>query len=69
MAVYEAVRRMETGEFEGDSNYVSTLANDGVGLAPYHDWKDRVPAKLTEEVEMIKQGIIDGSIDTGWPSE
>ncbi len=66
-AVYEAVRRMDSGEFEGGSNYISTLSNDGVGLGPYHDWEDRVPAELTAEVEAIKQGIIDGSISTGWP--
>lgn len=68
-AVYEAVRRMETGEFEGGTNFISTTANDGVGLAPYHDWEDKVPAELTAELEQIKQGIIDGSIKTGWPVE
>jgi phosphonate transport system substrate-binding protein len=58
---------METGEFEGGTNYLSNLANDGVGLAPYHDWEDRVPAELTAELDEIRQGIIDGSISTGWP--
>jgi phosphonate transport system substrate-binding protein len=67
VAVFEAVRRMEDGTFEGGTNFISTLENDGVGLAPYHDWEDRVPAELTAEIEEIKQGIIDGSISTGWP--
>jgi phosphonate transport system substrate-binding protein len=67
VAVYEAVKRMDDGTFEGGTNYISTLANDGVGLAPYHDWEDRVPAELTAELDGIKQGIIDGSISTGWP--
>ncbi|GAB4429310.1 MAG: hypothetical protein Kow0031_09840 [Anaerolineae bacterium] len=67
VAVYEAVKRMADGTFEGGTNYISTLANDGVGLAPYHDWEDRVPAELTAELDAIKQGIIDGSISTGWP--
>jgi basic membrane protein A len=68
-AVYEAVRRMATGEFKGGENFISTLANDGVGLAPYHDWESKVPAELTAELETVKQGIIDGSIKTGWPVE
>jgi basic membrane protein A len=66
-AVYEAVRQMIEGEFQGGTNFESTLANDGVGLAPYYDWEDRVPAELTAEIEQVKQGIIDGSISTGWP--
>jgi len=68
-AVYEAAKRMFDGTFEGGTNYISTLENDGVGLAPYHDWEDRVPAELTAELEEIKAGIIDGSISTGWPVE
>ena len=49
--------------------FISTLANDGVGLAPYHDWESKVPAELTAELETVKQGIIDGTIKTGWPIE
>jgi basic membrane protein A len=67
VAVYEAVMQMADGTFEGGTNLVSTLENDGVGLAPYHDWEDRVPAELTAEIEEIRQGIIAGDISTGWP--
>jgi basic membrane protein A len=67
VAVYDAVLQMAEGVFEGGTNLVSTLENDGVGLAPYHDWEDRVPAELTAELEEIKQGIIASEILTGWP--
>ena len=53
-----------TGEFKG-GNVVGTLANEGVGLAPFHDFEDAVPADLKAELEEIKAGIIDGSIKVG----
>ena len=67
VAVFEAVKRMEDGSFEGGTNYVSTSANGGVGLAPYHDWEDKVPQEMRDELAAIELGIIDGSISTGWP--
>ena len=42
--------------------YVGTLANEGVGLAPYHDYESKVPAELTTKIEELKAQIIDGTI-------
>jgi basic membrane protein A len=42
--------------------YVGNLENDGVGLAPYHDWADRVPAELDAEVQQLLQDIKDGVV-------
>ncbi|PMC76483.1 MULTISPECIES: BMP family protein [unclassified Brachybacterium] len=42
--------------------YVGTLENGGVGLAPYHEFEDDVPAELAQEVEDLKQQIIDGEV-------
>ena len=67
VAVATAVTRMEDGSFEGGSNYISTLENDGVGLAPFYDFDGDVPQEMKDELEVIRQGIIDGSISTGWP--
>ncbi len=67
VAVFEAVRLMETGDFEGGTNFISTLGNGGVGLAPFYDYEDDVPQELKDELAEIEQGIIDGSISTGWP--
>lgn len=36
-----------------------SLDKDAVGLAPYHDWQDRVPAECTELVEKTRQKILD----------
>lgn len=50
---------------EGDFDptpFVGTLANDGVGLAPYHDYESKVPAELSSKIDELKQSIINGDI-------
>jgi basic membrane protein A len=42
--------------------YVGTLANNGVGLAPYHEFDSAVPQELKDKIEELKKGIIDGSV-------
>ena len=49
-------------------NYVGTLANDGVGLAPFHDWADRVPAELAAEVDALTARIESGELVVESPS-
>lgn len=66
-AVYAVSELTTKGQFPGGSTYVGTLKNGGVGLAPYHDFDNQVPAELKKEVEEIQKGIIDGTIKTGWP--
>ncbi|GAB4435104.1 MAG: hypothetical protein Fur0044_32390 [Anaerolineae bacterium] len=67
VAVYEAVKRMNDGTFEGGTNFVSTLENGGVGLAPFYDYDADVPQEVKDALAEIEKGIIDGSISTGWP--
>jgi basic membrane protein A len=68
-AVYAVVEQTLAGEFPGGGLYEGTLSNGGVGLAPYHDFEGEIPADLTAEVDAVIQGIIDGTISTGWPLE
>ncbi|MFT4265015.1 MAG: BMP family ABC transporter substrate-binding protein [Nocardioides sp.] len=42
--------------------YIGTLENDGVGIAPFHNYEDKVDSGLADELDTIKAGIIDGSI-------
>mgnify|MGYP000192956295 CR=1 FL=1 len=65
VAVLEAIRQAYNGTFQGGV-YVGTLANGGVGIAPFHEFESRVPASLQSELEQVRQGIINGTIDTGW---
>lgn len=66
VAVFQAIKMVVDGTFKGGV-YVGTLANNGVGIAPYHEFEDKVPAELKAEVEQVKEGIIKGEISTGWP--
>ena len=60
-AVSTAVTSTANGSFKG-GNYIGTLANGGVALAPFHDFDRKVPAALKNELSQLKAGIVDGSI-------
>ena len=62
-AVKNAVTTAANGSFNG-GNYIGTLANGGVALAPYHDFASKVPASLQAELAAIKLSIIAGKIPT-----
>jgi basic membrane protein A len=61
VSVEEAVTAAGKGNFD-NSPYVGTLENEGVSIADYHDWSDRVPADLDAEVQALKADIISGKI-------
>jgi len=67
VAVFEAIKRNHEGRFEGGTNYIGTLANEGVGLAPFHTYEAKIPSSLQVELEQIRQGLIADTISTGWP--
>ncbi len=66
VAVYNAIEQVVEGKFHGGV-YVGTLANNGVGIAPFHNFDKKVPDSLKAELQKVRQGIMDGTIDTGWP--
>lgn len=59
--VTDSVTEQAAGTW-GAGSVVGTLANDGVGLSPFHDWDDRVSDELRGEVEQILADITDGTI-------
>jgi len=61
-AVYDTINTIVRGTFRGGTNYVGTLANKGVGIAPFHDYESKVPATLTDELKAITADIIAGKI-------
>jgi basic membrane protein A len=63
MAVFDTIAALVDGSLVLGDNYLGTLENGGVGLAPYHDFEDKVPAELTEQIQQVIQDIIDGNID------
>jgi basic membrane protein A len=47
------------------AQYIGTLENEGVGIAPFHDFEDEVPDELKDEIDELRQQIIDGEIEIG----
>lgn len=62
VSTQEAVVAAGNDEFDPEA-YVGTLENDGVGIAPFHNFEDQVSDTLQGELDEIKAGIIDGSIE------
>jgi basic membrane protein A len=60
-AVKNAVLGAAGGTLKG-GNYIGTLANGGVALAPFHDFDSKVPAALKSELQQISTDIQNGSI-------
>ena len=60
-AVYDTIETGANGDWDG-TNYVGTLENGGVGLAPFHDFEDQLPDGLADELDQLQQDIIDGKI-------
>jgi basic membrane protein A len=61
VSVSTEVEAAAKGTFTGGT-YVGTLKNGGVGLAPFHDFTSKIPAKVTAALTTIKAGIESGSI-------
>ena len=61
VGVQEAVLGAGAGEFD-NTPFIGTLENEGVALAPFHDFESKVSPDLQAELDAIEAGIIDGSI-------
>jgi len=60
-AVTTSVTDAAKGNFSS-TPFIGTLANNGTGLAPFHDFASKVPASLTSELDQVKADIISGTI-------
>jgi basic membrane protein A and related proteins len=62
-AVDKAVETGAQGQpLAADPGYLGTLKNNGVSIAPYHDFDAKVDPTLKTEVEALKQQIIAGTV-------
>ncbi len=64
VAAAVAVESFAAGNLEGGVR-LATLANGGVGLAPYHDWEDRIPQDCRDAVTAAEEAIITDPTVTG----
>ncbi|MCF8234060.1 MAG: BMP family ABC transporter substrate-binding protein [Bacteroidales bacterium] len=65
-AIYDVTAAFVKDNFPGGDIYSGNLANEGVQMAPYHDFENQIPDSIKTEIENIKAGIINGTISTGW---
>ncbi|MDF2491992.1 MAG: basic rane lipoprotein, partial [Microbacterium sp.] len=61
VSTYEAVLAAGNGEFDPET-YIGTLENGGVGLAPLHNFEDKVDPALMDEVADLQEAIIAGDV-------
>jgi basic membrane lipoprotein Med (substrate-binding protein (PBP1-ABC) superfamily) len=43
--------------------YVADLKNEGVLLAPFHDYEAKIPADVRDKIETARAAIVDGTLD------
>lgn len=60
-SVYDTIQSQLEGNFTPEA-YIGDLNNEGVGLAPFHDFDDDIPQELKDELEALRQQIIDGTL-------
>ena len=67
-AVFDTVKEASEGNFTSEP-YVGTLENEGIGIAPFHDFDAKVPAEVKTAVEDLKAQIISGDLVVESPSQ
>lgn len=65
IAANDAVAAFAKGELEAGI-VTGTVANGGIGLAPYHDWDSQISDACKAAVEAAIEGLSDGSVSTGY---
>ncbi len=60
-AVLDTIKVASEGNWTAE-NYVGTLENGGVDIAPFYDFESQLPEGLTDELDQLKKDIIDGKI-------
>ncbi len=62
-AMFNTIAALVYDTLDSEGDYMGTLANGGVGLAPFHFWDEKIPNDLKAELEDIAQLIIDEKLD------
>ncbi len=66
MAVYHTIEDIVDATFTSGT-MVNDLANEGVGLAPYHDAAASIPQAVQDQVAAVAQSIMNGETDVWEP--
>ena len=65
--ILTGIQSIKNSQFQGGKTLTSTLSEQGVGLAPYHNYDAQIPDSIKNAVAEIKTRIINGTLPTGWP--
>ncbi|MDN6429522.1 MAG: BMP family ABC transporter substrate-binding protein [Propionibacterium sp.] len=60
-SVFDTVKTVQDGSWTHD-DYIGTIANGGVGIAPFHDFDSKVSAELKSQLADLESQIKDGTI-------
>lgn len=61
VAVSDTIESIVNGKLETGKNYVYSVQNNGVGIAPFHGFADKIPADLKKLVDKAAQDIKSGA--------
>ncbi len=61
-AVFETIKLAVDGTLKGGENKLFGIAEDGVGLAPYHDWEAKMPADVKAAVDKATADVKAGTV-------
>jgi basic membrane protein A and related proteins len=61
VSVLDFFNHVESG-YLGGTDYSGTIANNGVLLAPYHDYDSQISSDLKAEIDALKSKLGDGSV-------
>ncbi|RRR99296.1 BMP family lipoprotein [Glycomyces terrestris] len=62
LTAYENANDDDDANDASATSYVGTLANEGVALAPFHDFESAVSDETKAEIDALTQQIIDGTL-------
>jgi basic membrane protein A and related proteins len=60
-SVFDSIEEQVNGSFS-NASYIGTLENEGIGLAPFHDFEGQVPQEVVDRVAELQEQIISGEV-------
>jgi basic membrane protein A and related proteins len=64
--IYNIITQIEKDGFIGQKIYYGNLSTVDIEIAPFHDYDALIPDSIKNELNSIRAGIKNGSIQTGW---
>jgi basic membrane protein A len=61
--VFDIIQKAQAGNFP-TGNYVGEF-----GLAPFHDFADSISQEIKDQLDTIRQALLNDELDTGYPPE